>query len=260
MSTQLDQAVVHLREMILRGKLAPGQRVAEAPLAEELGMSRTPVRQALPMLAQEGLLSLHETRGYVVRAFTWAEVVDAIELRGVLEGLAARRVAERGASKAFLREVRTTLSEGDIILNKRRIEETDEARYAEMNARFHALILEEAGSSILSATLERNGHVPFAGPQALAFDRSNLERMYDILHYAHQQHHAIVDALERGQSGRAEALMREHADVVKLSINVAGPQVAASAVAQRLTQGDESSRPVGKSPGTDHRQGGRRFG
>ena len=102
--------------------------------------------------------------------------------------------------------------------------------------------------------------MPFAGPQALAFDRSNLERMYDILHYAHQQHHAIVDALERGQSGRAEALMREHADVVKLSINVAGPQVAASAVAQRLTQGDESSRPVGKSPGTDHRQGGRRFG
>jgi DNA-binding GntR family transcriptional regulator len=54
LSTQLDEAVVHLREMILRGKLAPGERVAEAPLAEELGMSRTPVRQALPLLAQEG--------------------------------------------------------------------------------------------------------------------------------------------------------------------------------------------------------------
>jgi GntR family transcriptional regulator of vanillate catabolism len=95
----LDQAVVQLREMILRGKLAPGQRVAEAPLAEELGMSRTPVRQALPMLAKEGLLSLHETRGYVVRAFTWAEVVDAIDLRGALEGLAARRVAGPSCAK-----------------------------------------------------------------------------------------------------------------------------------------------------------------
>jgi GntR family transcriptional regulator of vanillate catabolism len=233
----LDQAVVHLREMILRGKLAPGQRLAEAPLAEELGMSRTPVRQALPMLAQEGLLSLHETRGYVVRAFTWAEVVDAIDLRGVLEGLAARRIAERGASRAFLREVHTCLTEGDTILSKRRVEEKDEARYAEMNARFHALILEEAGSSILSAALERNGHVPFAGPQALAFDRSNLDRMYDILYYAHRQHHGIAEALERGQSGRAEALMREHAGVVKESINAEDLQVPAGAVAQRLALG-----------------------
>jgi GntR family transcriptional regulator of vanillate catabolism len=221
MSTQLDQAVVHLREMILRGKLAPGQRVAEAPVAEELGMSRTPIRQALPLLAQEGLLTLNDTRGYVVRAFTWAEVVEAIELRGVLEGLAARRVAERGASKAFVRELRTCLHDGDAILNKRRIVESDEAGYAEMNVRFHALILEEAGSSLLSAAIERNSHVPFAGPQAVAFDRANPERMYDLLHYAHLQHHAIVDALEHGQGGRAEGLMREHAHGVKESINVA---------------------------------------
>jgi GntR family transcriptional regulator of vanillate catabolism len=173
----------------------------------------------------------------VVRAFTWAEVVDAIDLRGVLEGLAARRVAERGASKAFLREVRNVLIDGDNILRKRRIEESDEARYAEMNARFHALILDEAGSSILTAALERNSRVPFAAPQAIAFDQTNLERLYDILHYAHRQHHGIVAALERGQSGRVEALMREHADAVKESINVAGFQVAAGAVAQRLAQG-----------------------
>ena len=57
------------------------------------GIVRTPVRQALPLLAQEGLLSEHETRGYVVRAFTAADIVDAIDLRGVLEGLALRRVA-----------------------------------------------------------------------------------------------------------------------------------------------------------------------
>ena len=67
MNTQLSQAIVRIREMILRGELGPGQRVAEAPLADLLGVSRTPVRQALPLLAQEGLLSEHETRGYVVR-------------------------------------------------------------------------------------------------------------------------------------------------------------------------------------------------
>ena len=70
MSTQLTETLLRIREMILRGELAPGQRVAEAPLAELLGMSRTPVRQALPLLAQEGLLAEHETRGYVVRGFT----------------------------------------------------------------------------------------------------------------------------------------------------------------------------------------------
>ena len=234
MTTQLTEAIVRLREMILRGDLAPGQRLAEAPVAEQLGMSRTPVRQALPLLAREGLLTEHETRGYVVRAFTAADVIDAIDVRGVIEGLAARRVAERGASKAFVRALRTCLDDGDAILRRRRIEESDEASYAEMNARFHDLILPEAGSSILSASLERNNHVPFAAPQALAFDKSDLERMYDLIHYAHRQHHGIVEALERGESGRAEALMREHANTVKASINVAALQVTPGDAVRRL--------------------------
>jgi GntR family transcriptional regulator of vanillate catabolism len=221
MSAQLSQAVVRLREMILRGTLAPGQRVAEAPLAELLGMSRTPVRQALPLLAQEGLLTVHESRGFVVRAFTAADIVDAIDMRAVLEGLAARRVAERGASKLFIRELRACVADGDAIFQKRCVDEGDEAKYAVMNSRFHALIVEESRSAVLADALERNSRVPFAGPQALAFDKGNLEQMYDLLSYAHRQHHRIVDALERGESGRAESLMREHALAVKESLNVA---------------------------------------
>ncbi len=226
MSAQLARAVVGIREMILRGRLAPGQRVAEAPLAGSLGMSRTPVRQALPLLAQEGLLAVHETRGYVVRSFTGADIGDAIDVRAVLEGLAARRIAERGASKTFLRELRACLEDGDVIFRKRRLEESDEGAYAEMNARFHALVLAEAASPILAESLERVGRIPFAGPQAVAFDRARLEEMYDMLQYAHRQHHGIVDALERGQGARAEALMREHAGVVKDSLNVANHSVA----------------------------------
>lgn len=220
MTTQLAEAVVRIREMILRGELGPTQRVAEAPLADLLGMSRTPVRQALPLLAQEGLLIEHETRGYVVRAFTGEDIIDAIEVRAVLEGVAARRVAERGASRALIRELRDCLNDGDAIMRKRAIVESDEAVYAEMNARFHSLILDAADSAILSDAIERNNRIPFAGPQALAFDRSNLDQMYDMLHYAHRQHHGIVDALERGESARAEALMSEHAHAVKQSINV----------------------------------------
>jgi GntR family transcriptional regulator of vanillate catabolism len=233
-STQLSEAIVRLREMVLRGELVPGQRVAEAPVAEQLGMSRTPVRQALPLLAQEGLLIEHGTRGYVVRAFTPRDVLDAIDIRGVLEGMAARRVAEQGASKAFIRELRTCLHAGDELLRKRRLEENDEAPYAEMNARFHGLIQHEAGSVILSEALERNSRVPFAGPQALAFDRTNLERMYEVLFQAHRQHHAIVEALEHGESGRAEALMREHANSPKESLNLSGFHMAPAQAVRRL--------------------------
>ena len=221
MSTHLTEAIVRIREMILRGELAPGQRLAEAPLAEQLGMSRTPVRQALPLLANEGLLAEHDTRGFVVRAFTADDVLAAIDVRGALEGLAARRVAERGASRAFLRELRNCLEDGEAILGKRHVEEADEALYAEMNQRFHSLVLTEAGSPILGDALERNNRIPFAGPQALAFDRGNLNRMYDQLRYAHHQHHSIVEAFERGQGARAEGLMREHAHVVEESINLA---------------------------------------
>ena len=84
--------------MILRGELAPGERLGEVALAERLGVSRTPIRQALPALACEGLLAAAGRRGYLVRSFSPQDVLDAIETRGVLEGLAARRIAERGAS------------------------------------------------------------------------------------------------------------------------------------------------------------------
>jgi GntR family transcriptional regulator of vanillate catabolism len=234
MSTQLNQAIVRIREMILRSELPPGSRVAEAPLADLLGMSRTPVRQALPLLAQEGLLTEHGTRGYAVRAFTAADISDAIDLRSVLEGLAARRVAELGAPKALLRELRACLEDGDAILEKRHIKESDEAAYVEMNMRFHAAIIEEAGSALLADTLERNSRVPFGGPQALAFNKDNLGQMYDLLHYAHRQHHAVVDAIERGQSARAEGLMREHAHAVRESIDLAGVPVATADPAGRL--------------------------
>jgi GntR family transcriptional regulator of vanillate catabolism len=226
MNTQQARALVRIREMILRGKLSAGQRVAEAPLAERLGMSRTPVRQALPVLAQEGLLVEHGTRGYVVKDISTADILDAIDLRGVIEGLAARRVVERGASRTLCDALRVCLADGDRIFSKGHIEESDEALYADMNARFHSLIVREARSPMIEQTLERNARIPFVGPQALAFDKTSLDRMYDMLLYAHRQHHFIVAAIERGEGARVEALMREHANPVKDSLNLPGIRAA----------------------------------
>jgi GntR family transcriptional regulator of vanillate catabolism len=91
-----------------------------------------------------------------------------------------------------------------------------------MNVRLHGLIVQEARSPIIGQTLERNSHVPFAAPQALAFDKTSLDFMYHQLVYAHRQHHYIVGALERGEGARVEALMREHINPVKENLNLQG--------------------------------------
>jgi GntR family transcriptional regulator, vanillate catabolism transcriptional regulator len=210
---------LRLREMILRGELAPGERLAEVALAERLGVSRTPIRQALPALAREGLLAAAGRRGYVVRSFSPEDVLDAIETRGLLEGLAARRIAERGATAELLGALKECLSQGDAILAKRRFESSDEQKYSEMNGRFHTLIVEGAGSRILADTLARNDHVPFASASAVAFSEDTA-RLLPVLNYAHRQHHAIVQALENREGARAEALMREHATPVKEVLNL----------------------------------------
>jgi GntR family transcriptional regulator, vanillate catabolism transcriptional regulator len=205
--------------MILRGELAPGERLGEVALAERLGVSRTPIRQALPALAREGLLAAAGRRGYVVRSFSPQDVLDAIETRGLLEGLAARRIAERGASPELIRSLKECLSQGDAILAKRRFESADEQRYGEMNGRFHALIVEGAASRIVADALARNDHVPFASAKAVAFSRDSAE-LLPILSYAHRQHYAIVQALENREAARVEALMREHATPVKEVLNL----------------------------------------
>jgi len=205
---------LRLREMILRGELAPGERLAEIALAERLGVSRTPIRQALPALAREGLLAAAGRRGFVVRSFSPQDVLDAIETRGLLEGLAARRIAERGAAKELLEKLRACLAEGDALLARRRFDAADEQRYSEMNGRFHALIVEAAGSRILADTLAHNDHVPFASARAVAFSKDRA-LLLPVMSYAHRQHHAIVQALERREAARVEALMREHATPVK---------------------------------------------
>jgi len=118
MNETTQQAIVHtLREKILAGELAPGQRLVEAQLAQWLGVSRTPLRYALSVLASEALLERSGARGFVVRRFSVRDVLNAIDVRGVLEGLAARMVAENGVSAALAASLNACLREGDEIFN-----------------------------------------------------------------------------------------------------------------------------------------------
>src|SRR5208282_639361 len=239
MAGKNSRVIVRIREMILHGELAPGQRVREVELASKLGVSRTPVRESLPILAQEGMLTQLDTRGFVVRAFTPQEIMDAIDVRGVLEGLAARTLAEQGPPRRLIQSLYDCLREGDAIFIKRHLLESDEARYGEMNKQFHSLIVQGAGSKVIADAIERNGRIPFAAAHAIAFDKVDLPGMYASLSYAHRQHHAIVHALENGEGTRVAALMCEHAYGTKASINMArktwrsGPEDAGAPPSER---------------------------
>jgi len=130
MNETTQQAIVQtLREKILSGELEPGQRLVEAQAAQWLGVSRTPLRYALSVLSSEGLLERSGARGYVVRRFSVRDVLDAIDVRGALEGLAARCVAERRVDTELARSLEECLREGDAIFSAGRLKDSDEARY-----------------------------------------------------------------------------------------------------------------------------------
>ncbi|MFM0415628.1 GntR family transcriptional regulator [Paraburkholderia aromaticivorans] len=224
MSETTQQAIVQtLREKILAGHLPPGQRLVEAQLAQQLGVSRTPLRYALSVLSAEGLLDRSGARGYVVRRFSVRDVLDAIDVRGVLEGLAARSVAEHGISNALSVALDDCLREGDEIFNKGLLKPGDDVVYADMNGRFHALIVDAANNAAVSAALSLNDKIPFVSPFTIAFDESARERQFTMLSYAHRQHHAIADALKKGEGARVEALMKEHTHISKESLNLSLP-------------------------------------
>lgn len=206
------QSVIRiLRDMIISGEFSSGKRLAEIPTAERLGVSRTPVRIAFRALAQEGLLEKLPRRGYQVRNVTQAQIVDSVEVRGVLEGLAARQTAEAGLSESIKAEIQACLMVGDQLFKKGVLAEQDVEKYHEMNMNFHALIITASGNSAISAALALSEHLPFASVSALAFNPRQMQQEYRRLFYAHTQHHAIYHALINGQSARAEALMKEHA-------------------------------------------------
>ena len=108
------RAQLQLREMILAGELPGGSRIAELSIVEKLGFSRTPIRAALMRLEQEGLIESLPNGGYAVRTFSERDVSEAIELRGTIEGLAARLAAERGVAPVVMSEARECLKLIDV--------------------------------------------------------------------------------------------------------------------------------------------------
>ncbi len=219
---QQNRVVFELRKQILNGEIKPGQRLAETSLASRFSVSRTPVRHALTILEQEGYLTREDGRSYLVRSYRVGDIIDAIEVRGVLEGLAARQLAEQGVSRAILRELESCLQEGDALFVNNTFSDEEQARYFSMNERLHGLIIEGAGNNALIDALNLNDKIPFSSAASVAFHRNAFKDNYKRSLFAHMQHHHVVEAIEAGEGGRAEALMKEHAQVGKRGMNLFG--------------------------------------
>lgn len=217
-ASQAVKALLRLRELILAGDLPGGARIAELAIVERLGVSRTPIRAALIRLEQEGLLQRLSSGGYAVRTFSENDVADAIELRGIMEGLAARLAAERGVDPALLDETRACLDQIDVTLAPSMLDDEGFSRYVELNAHFHLLLSRMVGSDVVARELDRVKGLPFASPSAFVVVRTHSRQARDMLVIAQDQHRQVLDAITLREGARAEAIMREHSRITRRNL------------------------------------------
>jgi DNA-binding GntR family transcriptional regulator len=188
-----------LREAILTGALEPGSRLRAEALAERLRSSRTPVREALLLLAQEGLVQIEPRRGATVRAFDAADLSDLYEVRALIEPHGAALAAQRitGAEIAQLTEIHKRSTAFD---------DSDEQSVAEqlrLNDEFHRLILDAARSSRLTSAMGAVGGIPRSF--RASFWRDDDQRAQSL-----SCHRELVAAIGRGRSELAATVMRMH--------------------------------------------------
>ena len=201
-----------IREAVLSGSVAAGERLNEVRLSRALAVSRTPVRAALQALAGEGLLDYAPNRGFSVREFPLDAIVDAYEIRASLEGVAARFAAERGLSPDEKAAIERSLCAGDILLERGSFETGDRTTYRDINGDFHDTLLTAARNRMLAEMIRICHHVPVSSSRNIvAFEHRDVRRRHD-------DHHRIYEAIIAREPWRAEILMREHVSSVKASL------------------------------------------
>lgn len=184
-----------LREKILIGELAPGSRLAAPSLAKQLGVSRSPVRDAVLQLVREGLAVEVFNRGAVVHLPSRSALVSLYHAREALEGMAAR-LAAGAISDTVIDELSAVLDEHDSI------DVDDFQRHIDLDSRFHRMIRDTAVSPVLAKMLEE-----IQGQVIVAMRSTNLS---GGVHRATADHRVILDALRRRDPDAAEAAARKH--------------------------------------------------
>lgn len=209
MSVTVEDAVTRLRHRLLDGGYGPGTALREVAVAEDLGVSRTIARLAMATLEGDGLLVREPNRGTRLRRFTLSDIVDAISVRGALEGLAARLAAERGLDGRSEAALAEAVAAGIRILEG----PFDRSAWIAANRAFHAALLDASANWAVAASVARLSTLPLVSPDAILFgEGAPGDAARAQLRGALDEHARVLDALRARQGSRAEALMREHAE------------------------------------------------
>lgn len=208
-----ERAAARLRELIIYGVLAPGERIVEQQLCADLGISRTPLREALKLLAAEGLVALRLNRGARIMPVDGGEVAQLFEVMSGIERMAAEMAALR-CTPAELRRL-------DAL--QRRIEEHhasgDLAGYFADNQRIHRLIVEMTHNDVL---IETHGRLMGRAERARFMALGSASRWAESV----AEHRAVLDALAAGDATSAGLLLSNH-------VAATGPVVRAALTKQK---------------------------
>lgn len=193
----VDEVARVLRQRIYTGIYPPGELLRQVQLSEDLKVSRTPLREALRMLQSEGLVEADGARGVSVARADHRRLLDAYAMREMLDGLAARQAAERGAERAH------ALLDPLIAAQRRTLAPWSPADYTRFNVEFHAAIMALADNEFLSAqmALVRKTSQVFAPAVLISFQRAGP---------AIGEHERLVAAIASGDGDEAERLGRLH--------------------------------------------------
>jgi GntR family transcriptional regulator of vanillate catabolism len=210
----VDDVVRVLREKIIRGELPAGTQLLQIDLANQLGVSRTPLREAFRILESDGYLrTSNNNRTVEVVTFTAAEMRDMYEIREVIDGLAARLTATRGLARDAEQNARRLLAE-----MARTSKPYDPLRRVEAHAAFHSLFLEHSGNSRLRGLIplirasSAAVFLPFIdNPEGVELTVGGRVLTYkQMLDESQDSHVAILDAVLEGKGSKAETAARNH--------------------------------------------------
>ncbi|UAL31440.1 GntR family transcriptional regulator [Nocardioides rotundus] len=227
-----------LRARIIAGRFAADENISELAIAEEFGVSRTPVREAFKQLQTEGLVRIRPRVGTFVTTPSRREIVELFEMKELLEGAAARLLAGRGRVPE-LDALAANVAEADAVA-----EQGDRERYQALVAEFHDLLIRGADNTKLSSLygLLMN---------QLAYARlvsTSLRQPGRVLQ-SEAEHHRVLDLILAKDGDSAERVMREHVRASRQAL-LAGLEQAASAVAPEVNGAVRDGEPA---PGDDAR-------
>ena len=194
-----------LKTEIVKGAIKPGTKLLEGKIATQMGISRTPIREALRELVAEGFVKMNPNQGIVVSNASIEDVQEVLQIRGVLEGLAAR-LAVKVINGEEIKELEKYLKQMEYCISK-----DDALAFSEMDAEFHELILNICGNNRL-IQIRKN-----------LSDQANRYRIRSLsiagrLKYSLKEHREIVEALKRKDSEQADRLSQKHVENVLKNI------------------------------------------